>query len=364
MFKSVFVKSGQGLLSILAFVVTLGVATDALACKFTTGAAHYCSTTRTIGTWAGSFIVGATQFGDYKTELQTTALGLFDAEWFTPDGQSFACTYTDDAGNDFPAFCAARGKCVDVVVGTSCKGGKRTNRATCPTTNGSPGCSGVITVKLTGGATFPDDTDTKDFPFQVANVPASDCNKQFPRINKVIDQGVIAEIITACTTTAPFSDQDLVLSSIWRGDLNDENPSATYIEQSDGPWIPAVLCSPNPATGYPTGACQHDGGAWLTVFNNPDDPAPIVNAELCAASAKDLTCGDQVVDGKVVPGPAPSKCELQDGQCRCRCARCDRDGTLVNLGGGTAGSFVLADPKGVSGTRPWAAVCAVTVTGN
>jgi hypothetical protein len=232
----------------------------------------------------------------------------------------------------------------------------------CPTASGSPGCSGSIAVTLINGE-FEPGIVSKTFDIKTNDVAANECNRQFPRINGGLDQKVIGEIVQSCTTPGWMGDLEPVLSSSVRSDLNDENPSATYAESSIGGWAPTVLCDANPANGYPSGACSNDGGTWIKVLNNPDNPSPIINPALCAAAAKDLTCGDQVVEGKVVPGAAPTTCELQGGDCRCRCARCNANGTLVNLGGGSAGSFVLADPKGVMGTRPWAAACAVTVTG-
>jgi hypothetical protein len=352
-----------GFFSVLGFAAVFTVATDALACvKITGGKLHYCSTTRTYGTWTGSLITGATQFGDTEGELKETTPGFFDAQWATAEGQSFACTHDNK-----PAFCAATVVCKNFAVGT-CSNGRRTSKMMCPTTTGN-GCTGAITVKLTGGAIFEDiNSDTKTFTFAVdPNISTTgDCNQQFPRINNVLDRQEIGRIVQSCT--GPWSDQDTVLSAAVRDDRNDLDPSATYIETTD-PWVATASCDALPKDGFPTGACTNDGGAWITVGNpDPEESEPLIDPVLCAASAKDLTCGDQVVDADtVLPGPAPKECKQDSaGNCTCRCARCNKAGTLVNLGGGTNATFVLADPKGVSGIKgkSWAAICAVTVKGN
>ena len=355
--KKSFLRLAVRVLVVLGFVGAFAVVTDALACKSIGGAAHYCSLTRTVGTWSGSIIGGVLQLGDTQAQLEPAAPGFFNAEWETPEGQHFACTHDGKA-----AICAATVKCVNFAIG-NCSKGRRTSRMECPTAGGSPGCTGKIAVTLINGE-FEPGVVSKTFDIKTNDVPKTECSQQFPRINGGLDQKVIGEIVQSCTTQGGDVTLEPVLSSSVRSDLNDENPSATYAESSIGGWAPTVLCDPQPADGYPTGACSHDGGAWLKVLNNPENPSPILNPAACAAAAKDFTCGDQLVDGVVVPGPAPTTCELQGGDCRCRCARCNSNGTLVNLGGGGTGTFVLADPKGVMGTRPWAAACAVTVTGN
>jgi hypothetical protein len=353
---------GQGLFSVLAFVVTLGVATDVLACvKITGGKLHYCSATRTTGTWTGSSITAATQLGDYQAELKEEAPGFFKAEW-SSGANSFPCKHD---GKD--AVCTAAVVCNHIAVGT-CDNGERLSRAMCPTTeaNGFPGCHGKIIVTLTGGGKFDDGTTgPKTFSFDVdPNIDKGQCNQQFPRIAGLLDRGEIVRIKQSCS--GDWSILDRVLSAALRNDLNDDDPSATYLETS-GAWFGGAHCDADPNNGFPTGACSNDGGAWLTVSNpDPEESPPLINAESCAAAIKDLTCGDQLIKGVVVPGPAPKEFKLDsNGQCQFRCARCNPNGTLVNLQGGSNGTFVLADPKGVMGiaNRPWAAICPVTVTG-
>jgi hypothetical protein len=360
--RGVFVKSSQGLFPILAFVVTLGVATDALACK--APGTHYCATTRTIKTWPGSVITGATQLGDYKAELKDAGGGFFNAEWKAFDLES-SPPYVEFSPCEYdgkPALCSAAVVCNHFAAGTECINGKRTSKMMCPTTGpGFPGCHGTMIVRFPDG---PDQTFTFDVDPNIST--NGECNQQFPRIAGVLDRQEIGRIVQSCTGP-DWSDQHPVLSAVVRNDRDDENPARTYMETSQA-WFAESLCFANPDNGFPTGACTNDGGAWLTVGNN--DPAvspPTIIPELCAASAKDLTCGDQVVNGETVAGPAPKECKLDNNNnCTCRCARCNKAGTLVNLQGGTTGAMVLADPKGVSGVdkRPWAAICAVTVTGN
>ena len=347
-------------------VGAIAVVPDAFACKFIGGASHYCSLTRTVGTWSGSFITGTTLLGDTQAQLEAAGPGFFNAEWETPgfgtpESQHFPCKHD---GRD--AICAATVKCVNFAIGT-CSKGRRISRMECPTANASPGCTGQITVTLINGE-FAPGVVSKTFEIKTNDVPKNQCNQQFPRINGGLNHGVIGEIVQSCTTQGDVT-LEPVLSSSVRSDLNDDNPSETYAESTItvngfGGWAPTVNCDPQPADGYPSGACSHDGGAWLKVLENPLNPSPILNPALCAAAAKDLSCGEQIVDEQVVPGPAPISCELQGGDCRCRCARCNSNGTLVNLGAGGTGTFVLSDLKGVMGTRPWAAACAVTVTGN
>jgi hypothetical protein len=358
MFRLLCVKSRVGLLSILALVVTLGVATDALACKFT-GLNHYCATTKKFGLFAGSVIATVAQPGDYELEIIAADPGFFNANWHTADGQKLDCTYDGQ-----PAFCTAAVSCFHFAIGQSCSKGKRSSKMECPTTpaNGSPGCSGSITVELKNGV-FPGGSNTKTVTFAVDPTIDKQCNQEFPRIPGVLSQGVIGEIVQSCTQD-PWSAEHIVLSSVVRDDLNNDFPSETYMERSDGGWLTTTGCDANPDNGFPTGACTNDGGAWITVLND-EFSDPVVIPKLCAASAKQLTCGTQVVDGDVLSGPPPKECKVDSkGNCTCRCARCNPEGTLVNLSGGTFGTFVLADEKGVSGTRPWAAVCRVTVTGN
>ena len=327
--------------------MALAVATDALAQL----------RTRTGGsTYGGSTIDAAIKFFDDAVQITTpsvTGVG-FDITSATAPGQTVDCTYDDGINPTLNAQCETSVTCQRFEVGSCSQQGnnpgKRTSKMMCPTTTGA-GCSGnvrVIHASFAGGF--------KDFPFQVdQNISTTQqCNSEFPNIAGVLGKGVIGQIVQTCDKQVPWSPNDTVLSEVVRGDVN---PGETTF-MSSASWVDALNGTCNANNGFPTGACSNDGGTWFTVLANS-----IVNPAACAASAAALTCGQQVVNGEVQPGPAPKECRLDSaGQCQCRCARCTPEGTLVNLG--SPALFVLADANGTTGTKPWAAACEVTVTGN
>ena len=176
----------------------------------------------------------------------------------------------------------------------------------------------------------------------------------------MLGEGVIGEIVQSCTAGQNWNASDPVLSEIVRDDVERRQPNFF----SNTSWVDALRGTCNASNGFPTRACSNDGGTWLTVVNDPLNP--VVDPAKCAVSLDQLACGQQIVDGKLTPGPAPRECRVDSqGQCECRCARCTPNGTLVNLG--DPNLFVLADVKGTTAfgsPRPWAAACEVTVTGN
>ena len=345
--------------SAFVFALTLVIATDAFAQL----------RTRTGGsTYPGSTIDAAIRFFDDKAEITVTEQGFFNITAETVPGQRVACTYIPTNGSPVNAECETSVTCNRFEIGQcSAQTRTRTSRMMCPTTTGA-GCTGTVTVY------FPDGTKTDPpLKFAVDHTIATNgaCNSEFPNIG-VLGRRVIGEVVQSCTPgQGGWNASDPVLSEVVRNDVVDGQTtffsSTSWVDRlGDGSSF-GGFCNAN--NGFPTGACANDGGTWFTVLDNP-----IVDAQKCAASAAALTCGQQVVDDidpktgevigvKVQAGPAPSQCRVNSqDQCECRCARCTPAGTLVNLG--TPNLFVLADANGAAGSRPWAAACEVTVTGN
>ena len=329
-----------GLFSIFVFALTLVVATDALAQRTRTGGSTY----------GGSTIDSAIRFFDDNAQITSpsiTGVG-FDITSATAPGQTVACTFDDGVNPPVNAQCETSVTCKRFEVGTcSAQTGTRTSRMMCPTTTGA-GCTGSVTVTIPGTTPF-----TRHFAVDPNIATNGACNSEFPSIPGVLGRRVIGEIVQTCNSPT-WSASDAVLSEVVRDDV--EPGQTTFFSSTS--WVDALEGTCNANNGFPTGACSNDGGTWFTVTANP-----IVNPATCAASAAALTCGQQVVDGVVQPGPAPRECRQDaNGQCQCRCARCTPQGTLVNLG--ERNLFVLADAKAAAGSRPWAAACEVTVTGN
>ena len=335
-FKSVF-------FSAFAFALTLVVAADALAQL----------RTRTGGsTYPGSTIDTAIRFFDENVQItspSTTGAGFFDISAVTPAGQTVACIYDDGINPPVNAQCSTSVTCQRFQPGP-CSAGERRSKMMCPTTTGS-GCTGTVTVIRPNNS-----VSTHSFAVDPTISSNGQCKNNFPNIPGVLGEGVIGEIVQSCTTST-WNASEPVLSEVVRGDV--ERDQTTFFSNTS--WVDALGATCNASNGFPTGACSNDGGTWLTVSANS-----IVNPAACAASAALLTCGQQVVNGETQAGPAPTQCRVDSqGQCECRCSRCNANGTLVNLG--NPNIFVLADAKGTTAfgsPKPWAAACPVTVTGN
>ena len=334
------------LFSAFAFALTVVVATDALAQL----------RTRTGGsTYPGSSIGAAIKFWDETAQITPTGDGFFNILAATAGEQTVACTYDDGVNPPVNAQCKTSVQCNRFQIGT-CSAqtgtGTRTSSMMCPTTTGA-GCIGTILV------IFPDGSSTeRSFAVDDTIATAGQCKNEFPSIPGVLGQGEIGKIVQSCTAGQGWNASDPVLSEIVRDDV--ERRQTTFFSNTS--WVDKVNGTCNANNGFPTGACSNDGGTWFTV-----SPNSIVNPTACAANPPNtLRCGQQVVNGVVQPGPAPTQCRLDSqGQCECRCPRCTPAGTLVNLG--NPNLFVLADATGttaLSSPTPWAAACEVTVTGN
>lgn len=348
-----------GLFSLLLSAVSFLVATEALAgCVFNPVTRRYDCTATGGSINGGSTIISFIINGDMNVGIAPTenAPGFLDTQMLTTDGQRIDCTY-DDGVTVENAKCETSFTCRRFKIGDCVqqgnKPGTRTSVMSCPTTTGA-GCTGDITVYFSDPNKAP---VTKHFEVDHNLATNQQCFSEFPTSSD-LGKGVIGKLVqTGCVRGAEWNVNEPVSQHVVRNDLE---PNATTF-QSNTKWLGAsqLLCAQN--SGYPTGACSNEGGVWVTVPN----PNPQGSAQACIDAQSQLTCGQQVVvvDGQktILDGPAPSECKMDnEGQCTCRCARCNERGTLVNLGE-TTGLFVLANP---SATPAWAAFCEVTVTGN
>jgi len=342
-------KSRTGLFSVLAFTaLAFTVATDLQAQTRTrTGGAS-----GTGSTWSMTI-----QISDETTAIVNINDGFFDANASTAPGQTVSCTY-----NDQPALCTYPAQatepgiaCKRFEVGTcSAKGkrpGTRTSLMKCPADGQvGAGCTGVVNVTDLNG--LPLGNGSFSIGNGLADINTSqECAAEFPKTADLA-RSVMGKITQPCTATAPWDPLDPILVQVVRTDRNVDGV-VNYASSTN--WLDESDASCNPNNGFPTNACTNDGGTWITVLAAED----VISAAACVAAAADLKCG-QRTDGEA--GPAPRECKLDNlGQCTCRCDRCDSAGTLVNLGGGSAGKFVLSN---LTSGQLWAAACEVTVTGN
>jgi hypothetical protein len=231
--------------------------------------------------------------------------------------------------------CFQEGKCT--AKGNN--SGTRTSTMTCPTTvvTGGPnvaGCTGTVTIKALDGTVLALDRPIGEGLSDLNT--NSECGAEFPA-SFGLRRSVMGTITQSCTAGSIAAD-DRVLQQVVRS-TND------YLSTTE--WLDLNPATCNPNTGFPPGACQNDGGAWITF-------AAAESGVQCVAD--NFSCGQLADDGS--SGPPPSVCRVgSSGQCECRCARCTPEGTLVNLGAGDQGKFVVASSNA-------AFACDVTVTGN
>jgi hypothetical protein len=295
--------------------------------------------------------------------LDQTETGFLNSHLQTAEGQRIACSYDDGVILDQNAQCSVSFECYRFKIGDCVqqgnKPGTRTSVMSCPTNTGAGCKNGTLTVYLSNGTQLP----TTTFEVDDSIATNQQCFSEFPA-SPELGKGVIGKLVqTGCLKGAQWSADEPVSQHIVRNDLSNEPDKATF--QSSTTWLAfnSLLCAQN--SGFPTGACSNDGGVWVT-FPNPN---PQGGLQACIDAKSQLTCGQQVVPVGNPPelttlyGPEPSVCKTDnEGQCSCRCARCNELGTLVNLGDPNSSPnalFVLANPS-----AKWSAFCEVTVTGN
>jgi hypothetical protein len=313
--------------------------------------------------WPGSDFTAVIKLGDLSVKFVTPTpntpsvcgsgfVDILANSNFTDLGQTSDCTLVLEDGSETPAQCQFSGlQCNCFQVGT-CKGGTRTSTMTCPTpgTNGpnSAGCTGSITVYDLNGVKLnhtPNPIPIGDNLAQLNTNTA--CGQAFPNDSgSGLKKFVMGTLTQECTAS---STSDLVLQEKVRSTTN-SSASASFFSTTEwfnGIQLTSDACNPN--NGFPPNSCSNDSGANITF------PAA-ANGDTCNAS--NFSCGQLDGDNGPLPGPHPSSCTTDNnGNCKCRCARCTPAGTLTNLGAPGTGLFVIASADN-------AYACPVTVTGN
>jgi hypothetical protein len=280
--------------------------------------------------------------------------GYIDFIQDTVDGSVVQCDYTPDFGPNAGVSQEAQCFFSDVVcpcnkVGAACKNGILESVATCPTLINElnvAGCTGTLTVFDLNGTALregesPSCTGTDGCAIEIGDgnellTTVGKCQKVYPKALGFAKL-VASKIIQQCTT-----------GSVAKNPIVDYAARSTNNYESTAEYSNLFSATCNPEDGFPSNACFNDGGAWIA-FSTAE------TGEQC--SANNFTCG-QLPDGKF--GPPPSTCRVKSpGQCECRCDRCTPEGTLVNLGTGDQGLFVLASTGSDN-----AFACSVRVTGN
>jgi hypothetical protein len=298
----------------------------------------------------------AVEFGDPPIPDKLKSVcgnGFID---FTEDTVQVAdCTYTPDSGPNAGEPQEAQCFLSDLVcpcnkVG-ACIGGERESVAICPTLIGGvnvAGCTGKLEVHDLNGNTIrgPGGSDggTIQIGAGIAGLTNNgSCQKIYPKASGFA-KNVASKVIQQCTTPDDGSNLDIVFG----------NPIVEYALRStnkfrsDGQLSALNSATCNPVDGYPSGACTNDWGGHLTFL-----PA---NGDQC--NKNNFRCGQ---DPTGAFGPAPDRCtfDQSSGLCTCRCNRCNKAGTLVNLGLFDQGLFFMT-----STTSDNSYACDVRVTGN
>ena len=308
--------------------------------------------------WPGSDFTAIIKLGDYNVELVTPSVcgnKFVDtlATSNTDQGQTTDCTLVVGTV-ETPAQCKFENlqcNCFEVGI---CKGGTRISTMTCPTPSSGlnkAGCKGTIRVF------DPNDPEREihppiDIGTGLADLDSTgECGAAFPN-DSVMRQRVMGTLTQECTAKSSAT-TDFVLEQKVRSTSSTASspPISTASFFSTTQWLNAIqlpsnACNPN--NGFPANGCSNDGGANITF------PAA-ANGDQCDVS--NFRCGQLDGENGPLPGPMPTSCTPEGGDCKCRCARCTTDGTLVNLGAPGEGLFVIASLDN-------AYACPVTVTGS
>jgi len=322
------------------------------SCPLGTTKCSLTSTGSTSGTgseWSATILLGDE---DVSVEPSSACGGtFFDTTAATVGSQVTDCKFTPDPTLEIPfpeeqdALCSFSNlRCSCFSPGTcdakANKPGTRTSTMTCPTLSPTgqnlAGCTGTLTISALDGT-----------PLETVNIgdgltaldSNNECGLAFPAGNG-FKRFVIGSVTQSCQSGS-IPSEELVKKVAVRGPA--VNGVTSY--SSSTVWAQEFAATCNPEDGFPSNSCNNDGGAWITFSTTQAQ---------CVAST--FSCG-QLASG--TSGPAPKKCDYDalSGQCSCRCPRCTPEGTLVNLGGGDSGKFVVANSNS-------AFACEVTVTGN
>jgi len=366
----IYSRSTTGLCSVLAFAcLAFAVVTDAQAQTRTrTGGGGATGSELQMTIQIADEVVSIKCPGNPPDDNCPAGATFFNATASTAGGQAVSCQWRNSPTDPWtPALCTYSDLvCNNFAVGDcSAKGkrsGTRTSTMTCPTPDASganvAGCTGTINVTSLNGTSL----ETLQVGSDLAGIDNKQlCGSAFPTSLVCDNKGnctqlkkfVIGTITQTCEGGAAWSPNDSIVDQTVRGPVPVGGTVASY--QSKTSWLDETNVQCNPNNGFPTGACTNDGGTWLTI---PTSLVPGTSDAECAAAVATLSCG-QLADGS--PGPAPTTSKFDGTQCQYRCDRCGPTGTLVNVGEGGFGKYVLSDP---TGTPPFAAACDVTVTGN
>ena len=344
-----------GLISIFTFVVTLAIASDALAaCPPLPGSP--CSYFRSpTGTGTGSVVTWTGQLADDIAVIVDSVPndGLFDTQVANAPQQSFNCQYAPDDNTPLKdALCqwAQPLNCVGFEVGNQCRNGERESLIQC--TRAGAGCTGLIHVTCLDPTVCGPNTPVPVAKDPLIGTSTPSCNQAFPA--GALPRGVMGKLVQACSRGIAWTPNDRVISQTVRND-DDTNAPGGFFETSQ--WQEAAPAECNPSDGLPGGSCTQEGVISIRF--------PVDDLQTCTAA--NLRCG-QKANGELGDESPSGGCTLEAGVCTCQgCPRCGSDGqTLVNVGfppvGGTgtkgAGFYTITN-----NTTKVTAACPVDLTG-
>jgi hypothetical protein len=335
MFKSLFVKLGLVLFSILAVVVTLGVTlgvvTDAFAC-LTKGYAHKCYTATGVVLWSRSEVSGPLLLADEDITVGDTLNGTFATVASTRENQAVACKFDAlDGKGPKDALCSYPDPGISctgfVIEPCNFKTGTRTSFMSCTTPKTLPGivvapgepvtgCSGTVTVTFLDGSGSTQINVAKDPNLNTDG----ECNRAYPKTLQ-LNRGIGGKVVQLCSK-AEWSFEDRVLEHVVRNQLSGVVPNTASYAAS-GKWSDQADAKCQPDDGFPPVSCKNNSIVRSTFPANS-----------AACSAANYICG-QRPDGSS-SGQPPEDCtfDSSSGQCTCTCTNCAKDTgkTLTNVG--------------------------------